>query len=164
MFEEKTTKDYIKERSILKGQVAEAQAREKRYIQRNKNLKLLLMLAILLLSISHCWFGKERPANLSEKSVALLWEFQKEQLQTTNDMLTQLTTPDSTFIYITEDGDYPQSLSKQFYGSPFYAYMIMMDNQIKNSRRIPQGDTLVIRYKPEVISKSRFLEVVDSIK
>lgn len=164
MFEEKTTIDYIKERSILKGQVAEAQAREKRYIRRNKNLKLLLILSVLLLFLSHCWFGKDDPARLSEKSMALLWELQQEQLRTTNQMLTQLTTPDSTFTYITEEGDYPQSLSEQFYGSPFYAYMIMMDNGIKNSRRLAQGDTLLIRYKPEVLAKSRFLEALDSLQ
>ena len=121
------------------------------------------MLTILLLPLSHCWFGKKEPAHLDKKSAALLWELQKEQLKITNQMLAKMTTPDSTFTYITQEGDYPQSLSEQFYGSPLYAYMIMLDNGIKNSRRMPDGDTLQIRYKTEVISKNQFLNMIDSL-
>jgi hypothetical protein len=146
--------DYIKERSILLGQVAEARAREKRVLASSRNLKVLLFLSLLLLPLSHCWFGKSEKAQLSEKSRAVLMDFREEQLNTNFTLLQQLMTPDSTFNYIVQEGDYPESLAQKFYGDTKYAYMIMLDNQIGNDRRLVINDTLTLRYQAEVLEKS----------
>ena len=84
--------DYIKERSILLGQVAEARAREKRVLAASRNLKVLLFLSLILLPLSHCWFGKTEKAQLSEKSRAVLMNFREEQLNINFELLQQLTT------------------------------------------------------------------------
>jgi hypothetical protein len=146
--------DYIKERSILLGQVAEARAREKRVLAASRNLKVLLFLSLILLPLSHCWFGKTEKAQLSEKSRAVLMNFREEQLNINFELLQQLTTPDSTFTYIVQEGDYPESLSQKFYGDTKYAYMIMLDNQIGNDRRLIVNDTLLLRHKAEILDKN----------
>jgi|AntRauTorckE5430_2_1112549.scaffolds.fasta_scaffold31325_2 nucleoid-associated protein YgaU len=146
--------DYIKERSILLGQVAEARAREKRVLASSRNLKILLLLSLALLPLSHCWFGKPEKAQLSEKSRAVLMNFREEQLNTNFTILQQLMTPDSTFTYIVQEGDYPESLSKKFYGDTKYAYMIMLDNQIGDDKSLITNDTLVLRHKAETLDKS----------
>lgn len=146
--------DYIKERSILLGQVAEARAREKRVLAASRNLKVLLFLSLILLPLSHCWFGKTEKAQLSEKSRAVLMNFREEQLDINFELLQQLMTPDSTFMYVVQEGDYPESLSQKFYGDAKYAYMIMLDNQIGNDRRLIPKDTLTLRYKAEILDKN----------
>jgi nucleoid-associated protein YgaU len=146
--------DYIKERSILLGQVAEARAREKRVLASSRNLKVLLFLSLVLLPLSHCWFGKAEKAQLSEKSRMVLMNFREEQLNINFELLQQLTTSDSTFTYIVQEGDYPEALSQKFYGDAKYAYMIMLDNQIGNDRRLIPNDTLTLRYKAEIFGKT----------
>jgi hypothetical protein len=146
--------DYIKERSILLGQVAEARAREKRVLASSRNLKILLFLSLVLLPLSHCWFGKTENAQLSEKSRAVLMDFREEQLDINFGLLQQLMTPDSTFMYIVQEGDYPESLSQKFYGNRKYAYIIMLDNQIGNDKRLILNDTLILRHKVEVLGKN----------
>ena len=146
--------DYIKERSILLGQIAEARAREKRVLASSRNLKLLLLLSLVLLPLSHCWFRRAAKAQLSEKSRAVLMDFREEQLNVNFELLQQLITPDSTFNYVIQEGDYPESLSQKFYGDAKYAYMIMLDNHIGNDRRLVPNDTLILRYKAEVLDKS----------
>lgn len=146
--------DYIKERSILLGQVAEARAREKRVLAASRNLKVLLFLSLILLPLSHCWFGKAQKAQLSEKSRAVLMDFREEQLDINFELLQQLMTPDSTFMYVVQEGDYPESLSQKFYGDAKYAYMIMLDNKIGNDRRLIPNDTLILRYKAEILGKN----------
>lgn len=160
-FTEKVDNDFIKERSILLGQVAEARAREKRVLASSRNLKILLFASFLLLPISHCWFGEKPKAKLSEKNLATLLAFREAELDIHYDLLQQLTTPDSTFNYIIQEGDYPESVAQKFYGNPRFAYTIMLDNAIGNDRRLPTNDTLILRYKPEIIEKSEYLEEVD---
>jgi nucleoid-associated protein YgaU len=150
--------DYLKERGLLLGQVAEARAREKRVLALNRNLKILLFLSLVLLPISHCWFGKTENAQISEKNRAVLMNFREAQLNANFKLLQHLTNPDSTFTYITQEGDNAVVLSQQFYGNPRYAYMILMDNQIKNARVLSPNDTLVLRFRPEVIEKNQYLE------
>lgn len=150
--------DYLKERGLLLGQVAEARAREKRVLASNRNLKILLFLSLVLLPISHCWFGKTEAAQISKKNRAVLMEFREAQLATNFKLLQHLTNPDSTFTYITQAGDNAMVLSQQFYGSPRYAYMILMDNKVKNSRVLTPNDTLILRFKPEVIEKNQYLK------
>ncbi|NJN77962.1 MAG: LysM peptidoglycan-binding domain-containing protein, partial [Saprospiraceae bacterium] len=70
------------------------------------------------------------------------------------ELLKELTTPDSTFTYIVQEGDYPESLAQKFYGDTKYAYMIMLDNQIGNDRRLVINDTLKLRHKAEILNKS----------
>ncbi|MFT5833204.1 MAG: hypothetical protein ACI97N_000831 [Cognaticolwellia sp.] len=146
--------DYIKERSILLGQVAEARAREKRVLASSQNLKILLFLSLVLLPLSHCWFGKTEKAQLSEKNRAVLMDFREEQLNTNFELLQQLSTPDSTFTYIVQDGDYPESISQKFYGTTKYAYVIMLDNGVGNDRRLIRNDTLELRHESEILDKN----------
>ena len=146
--------DYIKERSILLGQVAEARAREKRVLASSQNLKILLFLSLVLLPLSHCWFGKTEKAQLSEKNRAVLMDFREEQLNTNFELLQQLSTPDSTFTYIVQDGDYPESISQKFYGTTEYAYVIMLDNGVGNDRLLIMNDTLELRHKSEILDKN----------
>lgn len=157
-FRNRIDKDSIKERSILLGQVAEAQAREKRVLASNRNLKILLFVTLLLLPMSHCWFGKTPKAQLSKKNSAVLMEFQKEELAIQYDLLKQLTTPDSTFTYIIQEGDYPESVAQKFYGNPRFGYMIMLDNAIGNDRRLTPNDSLSLRYKAEILDKNQYLK------
>ena len=160
-FIERLDNDFIKERSILLGQVAEARAREKRVLASNRNLKILLFASFLLLPISHCWFGKKNKAQLSEKNIATLLAFRETELDIQYELLEQLLTPDSTFIYITQEGDFPEELAQRFYGNPRYAYMIMLDNGIDDDRKIPKNDTIILRYKPEMIDKNRYINTLD---
>lgn len=157
-FQDTIDKDSIKERSILLGQVAEARAREKRVLAGNRNLKILLFTSLILLPMSHCWFGKEPKAQLSEQNTAVLMEFQKSELDIQYDLLKQLTTPDSTFNYLIQEGDYPESVAQKFYGNPQFGYMIMLDNAIGNDRQLIPNDSLVLRYKPEMVDKNQYLQ------
>ncbi len=150
--------EYLKERGLLLGQVAESRAREKRVLASNRNLKIVLFLSLVLLPISHCWFGKTEDAQIKEKNRAVLMDFREAQLDANFKLLQHLTNPDSTFTYITKEEDNATALSQQFYGSPRYAYMILMDNKIQNSRRIPPNDTIQLRFKPEVINKNEYLK------
>lgn len=159
-FTDKIDNDFIKERSILLGQVAEARAREKRVLASNRNLKILLIVSFLLLSVSHCWFGKKIDAQLSEKNAATLLEFREAELDIHYDLLQQLTTPDSTFTYVIQEGEYLESVAQKIYGNPRYAYIIMLDNAITDDKQLPINDTLILRYKPEMIEKSQYLKKI----
>ena len=147
MFESKE-RDYIKERSLLKGQLAQAKARESRLTSSNSNLKLLVVVLLFLLPISHCWFSKEQPAQISEKSSNLIIDFQKQELQTAQKFIEEyknylnIPQPDTIITYITREGDYPESISQKIYGTKRFAFLIMKKNKLKNSRRMPIGDTL----------------------
>ena len=124
----------------------------------SRNLKNLLFASFLLLPLSHCWFGKTEKAQLSEKNAATLLAFREAELGIHYDLLQQLTTPDSTFNYVVQKGDFPESLSQKFYGDPSYAFLIMLDNTIGDDRQLPENDTIILRYKPEVIDKSQYLK------
>ena len=152
--------NYLKERGLLLGQVAEARAREMRALASSRNLKILLFLSLVLLPISHCWFGKTENAQISKKNRAVLMDFREAQLDANFKLLQHLTNPDSTFTYITKEGDNAINLSQDFYGNPRYAYMILMDNQVENSRVLPPNDTLILRFKPEVVEKNQYLEKI----
>ncbi|MFK7949031.1 MAG: hypothetical protein AB8G11_15670 [Saprospiraceae bacterium] len=156
-FTKKLDNDFIKERSILLGQVAEARAREKRVLTSNRNLKTLLFGSLLLLSISHCWFGRQPKAQLTEKNTATLLAFREAELDIHYDLLRQMITPDSTFNYLIQKGDYPESIAQKFYGNPRYAYMIMLDNSINDDKQLPEDDTIILRYKPEIVEKNQYL-------
>jgi len=144
MFESKE-RDYIKERSLLKGQLAQAKAREHRLTSSNSNLKLLVVVLLFLLPISHCWFSKEQPAEISAKSKNMLLDFQKEELNISHQVIKDLTAKpklDSIISYVTVEGDYPESIAEKFYGDNRFANLIMKKNNLINDRRVAIGDTL----------------------
>ncbi len=153
--------EYIKQRSILLGQVAEARARENRVLAANRNLKILLFTSLILLPMSHCWFGPKPKAQLAEKNRAVLMAFREKELANNYALLQQMVTQDSVFTYIIQEDDYPESVSQKFYGSPHFSYMIMLDNKISNSRRLTPNDSLTLRYRPEMIDKSKYLQDIE---
>jgi nucleoid-associated protein YgaU len=156
--------DYIKDRSLLLGRAAEAQSREKRVLASNRNLKTLLFVSLLLLPMSHCWFRQPEAAQLSQKNEAVLRYFREQQLQASFGALQHLVSPDSSFLYVIQEGDKAEALAQQFYGDPRYAYMILLDNRIKNARTLTPKDTLRLRFRPEIIEKNRYLDLSKTAK
>ena len=73
------------------------------------------------------------------------------QIQLNKYVTEQLMLNEPTFLYITNYGDNPESLSKIFYKTRIYADTILSDNYISNDRRIPTGDTLILRKNPKEI-------------
>ena len=143
--------ELIKEKSILKGNLAEYQVREGQFKNKISQLKTYVVLLILLLPISHFVCNKTPEPSISDYSSNTLNQFADEQIQLNKYVTEQLMLNEPTFLYITNYGDNPESLSKIFYKTRIYADTILSDNYISNDRRIPTGDTLILRKNPKEI-------------
>lgn len=139
----------IRERSILRGRITELSSRIQRLDSRISNLKTALILLLVLLPLSH-WICNKRPPQPTVSGLGHHIEaaFAREQLQYHRYLITELQREMPAFLYVTTYGDYAGQLSSAFYGSTQYADTILLDNVIGNDRRIPTGDTLVLRKQP----------------
>jgi hypothetical protein len=141
--------ELIKEKSILKGNIAEYQVREKQYKDKIGQLRTYVVLLILLLPISHFVCNREPEQSISDYSSNTFNQFADEQIKINKYITNQLLINEPTFLYITNYGDNPESLSKAFYKTRIYADTILSDNYIHDDRRIPTGDTLILRKNPK---------------
>jgi uncharacterized membrane protein YvbJ len=148
--------ELIKEKSILKGNIAEYQVREKSYQSKISQLKTYIVLLILVFPISRFLCNRSPQPTVADFSSATLNQFASEQLAINSYVTRELLIDEPTFLYITNYGDNPESLSKAFYKSPNYADTILVDNYISNERRIPTGDTLILRKNPKQILMNAF--------
>lgn len=142
--------DAIRERSILRGQIAELSSRNQRLTSRISNLKSVTLLLLVLLPLSH-WLCNKRPPQPTVSGLGhhLTAAFAQEQLRYHRLVIDELRREAPAFLYITTYGDYAGQLSQAFYGSTQYADTLLQDNTIGNDRRIPTGDTLVLRRLPQ---------------
>lgn len=140
----------IRERSILRGQIAELTSRNQRQASRISNLKTTTLLLLILLPLSH-WICNRRPPQPTVSGLGHHIEaaFAREQLQHHRHVITALQREVPAFLYVTTYGDYAGQLSQAFYGSTLYADTILQDNTIGNDRQLPTGDTLVLRKQPQ---------------
>lgn len=142
-------RDAIIEKSLLKGKVAQLETREKGYLKLINQLKSYIVLLLFLLPISHCIFKKEpiKPS-FTDITSHTLYEMTKQQLDYA---LQELATDrsDSVYLYVMQRGDFPINLSMRFYNTAAYADTILIDNTIRNDKRIIAGDTLIIRINPD---------------
>lgn len=141
--------ELIKEKSILKGNIAEYQVREKQYKNKISQLRTYVVLLILLFPISRFVCNRPTQPTISSYSSSTLNQFADEQIQLNKHVIKQLMIDEPTFLYITNYGDNPESLSKAFYKTRIYADTIVTDNYINNVRQIPTGDTLILRKNPK---------------
>ena len=141
--------ELIKEKSILKGNIAEYQVREKQYQNKISQLRTYVVLLILLFPISRFVCNRPAPQSISAYSSNTLNQFADEQIQLNKHVISQLLIDEPTFLYITNYGDNPESLSRAFYKTRIYADTILADNYINNDRQIPTGDTLILRKNPK---------------
>ena len=140
--------ELIKEKSILKGNIVEYQVREKQYINKISQLKTYVVLLILIFPISRFVCNRKPQQSISDYSSKTLNQFASEQIKLNRYVAKELLIDAPTFLYITNYGDNPESLSRAFYKTRDYADTILADNYISNDRRIPTGDTLILRKNP----------------
>ena len=140
--------ELIKEKSILRGNIAEYQVREKQYRNKISQLRTYVVLLILIFPISRFVCNRETPPTISNYSSETLNQFAGEQIKLNKYVTNQLLINEPTFLYITNYGDNPESLSKAFYKTKEYADTILTDNYISDDKLIPTGDTLILRKNP----------------
>ncbi len=141
--------ELIKEKSILKGNIVEYQVREKQYQNKVSQLRTYVVLLIILFPISRFVCNRKPQPSISDYSSNTLNQFANEQIKINKYVTQQLIIDEPTFLYITNYGDNPASLSRAFYKTSIYADTILADNYIYNDQQIPTGDTLILRKNPK---------------
>ena len=146
-------KDGIREKSILRGKVAELESRQKSYKSKISQLRTYIVLLIIALIFNQLLCNRKKQPSISAFANHIEARFAEEQVGFQKLAIQELMNEAPTFLYITTYGDNPESLSKAFYQDGSYADIILKDNYIHNDRRIPTGDTLILRKNPrQVIS------------
>lgn len=140
--------DNIREKSILRGKIAELESREKTYKSKVSQLRTYLILLLLLMPFTHYLCNQRPLPSINDWSSELEARFAREQLTFNQLAIQELLAEQPTFLYITNYGDTPEGLSRAFYETRAFADTIVADNYIYNDRQIPTGDTLILRKNP----------------
>lgn len=140
--------DNIKEKSILRGKIAELESRAKRRRSKISELRTYVILLLILLFFGKLLCNKKKQPSISAFGSHIEAEFAMEQLQFHGFVMKELMHEAPTFLYITTYGDNPESLSRAFYKNRNYVDTILVDNYIYNDKQIPVGDTLILRKNP----------------
>lgn len=141
----------IKEKSVLKGNIVEYKMRAEQHEKKISQLRTYVVLLVLLLPLSHFLCNKKPDISLSDYSSATFNQFATEQFRINKWATAELLRDEPAFLYITTYGDNPESLSLLFYGTRIYADTLIRDNYINNDRRMPTGDTLLLRKNPKML-------------
>ncbi len=138
----------IKEKSILRGKIAELESRGKSKNSKIGELRTYIILLWIILFFGKFLCNSKKEPSISAFGSHIEAEFAAEQLQYHRFVMKELMHEAPTFLYITTYGDNPETLSRAFYKNKNYADTILVDNYIYNDRRIPTGDTLILRKNP----------------
>jgi hypothetical protein len=140
--------DNIKEKSILRGKIAELESRAKTRRSKISELRTYVILLLIILLFGKFLCNKKKLPSISAFGSHIEAEFAAEQLQFHRFVMKELMHEAPTFLYITTYGDNPETLSRAFYKNRNYVDTILVDNYIYNDKQIPTGDTLILRKNP----------------